>query len=270
MTIDERIEAATPILGVRGAAIRVLLIGFDRVEAAWIASVVGTVGGAAEHVADSVSGVGRALTAAFDVVVVDQSSRPLTGLDVVRKLREESVWTPVMMFAASGSVGDRVSCLRAGADDCLDKQVAHEEFMARIRAVHRRGARRVGFVRLGAATADVAGRQVVYDDGGRVLLTPQECALIAALGAEPGRVVSRDRLHALVFPGTSAKSIVDTYVYYVRRKLGRGVIRTVHSIGYRLGEAAVGSVGDTDRRSTRDGGCPVQRSGVDAADCAVR
>lgn len=92
-----------------------------------------------------------------------------------------------------------------------------------------------GTVDLGAARLDLAHREVTFDDGKRVHLTRREFALLAALNSAGRRVVSRERLHELIFPAARARSLVDTYVYYLRRKLGREAVLTVHGIGYRLG-----------------------------------
>jgi two-component system response regulator QseB len=70
-----------------------------------------------------------------------------------------------------------------------------------------------------------------------VELTEREAELLRLLAARPGRVFTRDELLALVFADAGSAAVVDTYVHYLRRKLGRGVVRTVRGIGYRMGSA---------------------------------
>ena len=72
-------------------------------------------------------------------------------------------------------------------------------------------------------------------DGTRVALSAREFELLRVLAARPNAVASRAVLRRKVFEEAAAASIVDTYVYYLRRKLGRAVVRTVHGLGYRLG-----------------------------------
>ncbi|OXM55043.1 DNA-binding response regulator [Amycolatopsis alba DSM 44262] len=214
---------------------RVLLITGDPDVAARLTDAFGRTNCAAERVTDAGNGLIRALSREFDIIVLDRRLQAGRGLALMRKLRRAQVLTPVIMLTAGGQVQDRVACLQAGSDDCVDDLTEAEELLARVRALHRRSPQRTGTVHLGAARVDVARRVVMYENGAWVTLTRRECAVIAVLGSEPGRVVSRARLQALVFPERQAKSIVDTYVYHLRRKLGREVIATVHSVGYRLG-----------------------------------
>jgi two-component system response regulator QseB len=231
-----------PVLEQRlpSAVIRVLLITDDPLVATRLNTALDRADYALERAPDARTGLDRVLSKEFDIVVLDGGLQSGRGLDLMRKLRRAQVLTPVIMLTADGEVRDRVACLQAGADDCVDNLTEAEELRARLRALYRRSPYRTGTVHLGAARVDVARRLVIHEDGTEVSLTVQECAVIAVLGAEPGRVVSRARLQALVFPDRHAKSIVDTYVYHLRRKLGREVVTTVHSVGYRLGHVPFG------------------------------
>ena len=77
--------------------------------------------------------------------------------------------------------------------------------------------------------------RVVDDDAGEVILSRREADLLAVLARRPTRVFTRDELLDLVFEDAETTGAVDTYVYYLRRKLGRAVVATVHGVGYRLG-----------------------------------
>ncbi|HEX7306437.1 response regulator transcription factor [Lentzea sp.] len=230
--------SCAPVLDRPRTVIRVLLITDDPGVATRLDTTVTGAGHALDQVPDARTGLDRALSRGCDVVVLDRRLQAGRGLELMRKLRRAQVLTPVIMLA-DGDVRDRVACLQAGADDCVDHLTESEELLARLRALYRRSPYRTGTVHLGAARVDVPRRLVIHEDGTRTSLTVQECAVIAVLGAEPGRVVSRARLQALVFPDRHAKSIVDTYVYHLRRKLGREVVTTVHSVGYRLGHVPV-------------------------------
>jgi two-component system response regulator QseB len=90
-------------------------------------------------------------------------------------------------------------------------------------------------LRIGSGLLDLALRDVVLPEGARVALSAREFELLRVLAARPNNVHSRAELRRRVFDEAAAASIVDTYVYYLRRKLGRAVVRTVHGLGYRLG-----------------------------------
>ncbi|WP_370949412.1 response regulator transcription factor [Amycolatopsis sp. cg5] len=217
------------------STIRVLVITGDPATAARLADTVRLGGYLAERAHDSRDGLARALTRMHDVVVIDRELAPESGLHLLRRLRRAQLTTPVVMLMPPGAPADQLACLRLGAAACHDKRVAPEELRARLRALCRRSPFRAGVMQLGAAQVDLTRRVVTCVDGRHVQLTRQETALLSVLGAAQSQVVSRARLNALVFPDRHAKSIVDTYVYYLRRKLGRDVVQTVRSVGYRLG-----------------------------------
>jgi two-component system response regulator QseB len=82
---------------------------------------------------------------------------------------------------------------------------------------------------------DVETRRVALDDGGEVSLSERETMLLAVLARTPRRVFSRRDLLDTVFEDAAEEGVVDTYVHYLRRKLGRGVVETVRGLGYRIG-----------------------------------
>lgn len=195
----------------------------------------------AEHYAvtlarDGQAGLHRALVDHPDVLVIDRGLPGIEGLDLVRRLRRSGLRAPVLVLTARGTVHDRVEGLDAGAEDYLVKPFDIEELLARLRALLRRHTDTAGAVPLGTLRFDVAARRVTGLPGGPVDLTGREGALLATLARRPQQVFSRDELLTLVFDPEDVPNTVDTYVHYLRRKLGRSVVRTVHGLGYRLGE----------------------------------
>jgi len=184
---------------------------------------------------DGQRGLHLGLTRPYDVMVIDRRLPGLDGLDLVTRLRSRAVPGRALMLTALGSVGDRVAGLDAGADDYLVKPFDLDELSARIRALCRRAADSAEALRIGAGLLDLAVRDVILPAGARVPLSAREFELLRVLAAQPNNVHSRAELRRRVFDEAAAASIVDTYVHYLRRKLGRGVVRTVRGLGYRLG-----------------------------------
>jgi two-component system, OmpR family, response regulator QseB len=184
---------------------------------------------------DGQRGLHLGLTRPYDVMVIDRRLPGLDGLELMVRLRSRAVPARTLMLTALGTVRDRIAGLDAGADDYLIKPFDLDELSARIRALCRRTADSTEALRIGGGLLDLALRDVVLPDGVRVALSAREFELLRVLAARPNNVHSRAELRRRVFDEAAAASIVDTYVYYLRRKLGRAVVRTVHGLGYRLG-----------------------------------
>ena len=176
----------------------------------------------------------------LDAIVLDVGLPDLSGLEVARRLRRRGSQVPILMLTARDAIPDRVAGLDAGADDYLVKPFAIEELAARIRALGRRGEPRPDGASLsaGPVVLDEMTR-AVFVAGRRVELSPREFALLECLLRHPGQALSRDQLldHAWPYDTEVVPAIVDTYVYFLRRKLGPeagGRIETVRGVGYRI------------------------------------
>ncbi len=184
---------------------------------------------------DGQAGLHRALTRPYAAMVIDRGLPAVDGLDLIGRLRRQDIATPVLVLTAYGALADRVAGLDAGAEDYLVKPFEVEELLARVRALLRRNRPVADLIRLGSVHLDVEVRAVRLADGSEVALSDREMALLETLARSPGRIFSRDELQVRVFPTAEAASIVDTYVHYLRRKLGNDVVRTVRGLGYRAG-----------------------------------
>lgn len=184
---------------------------------------------------DGQRGLHLGLTRQYDVMIIDRLLPALDGLDLLGRLRSRAVPARTLMLTALGEVGDRIAGLDGGADDYLVKPFDLDELTARIRALCRRTAEHADALPVGSGLLDLALRDAVLPDGQRVSLSAREFELLRALATRPNAVHSRAELRRSVFDEAAAPSIVDTYVYYLRRKLGRAAVRTVHGLGYRLG-----------------------------------
>ncbi len=184
---------------------------------------------------DGQAGLHAGLTRAYAVMVIDRGLPAIDGVDLVRRLRRRGITTPILMLTARAAVADRVEGLDAGAEDYLIKPFEIDELLARLRALRRRPIDRATTVELGRRRFDVTGRRVLGPEGEVVDLSGREAALLEVLARRPHQVFTRPELLAAVFDPADDPGSVDTYVYYLRRKLGRQAVHTVHGLGYRLG-----------------------------------
>jgi two-component system, OmpR family, response regulator len=176
----------------------------------------------------------------YDAIVLDVMLPGIDGFQTCRRLREDKVWSPVLMLTARGAVEDRVAGLDGGADDYLTKPFSFAELLARLRALARRGPverpvqRQVGDLRLDPATHQV------WRGGTEIVLTAKEFSLLEAFMRRPGEVMSRYQLleHAWDYEYENRSNVVDVYVRYLRQKIdrpfGTDSIETVRGVGYRL------------------------------------
>jgi len=192
--------------------------------------------------------LGALKTERFDLVLLELALRDLTGLGLVRLIREnpETARTPIFVVSAQASEIDRVLAFEAGADDFLAKPYYAPELAVRVRTLLRA---------FDAATGSDGGdalrsRGLLIDarsgrvevQGRTIPLTPTEFQVLAALAAEKGRVVRRrDLIERLRGPGArQSERAVDAHVKSIRRKLGaaRAILETVRGVGYRLSDPA--------------------------------
>ncbi|MBO3678913.1 response regulator transcription factor [Streptomyces sp. NEAU-YJ-81] len=214
---------------------RLLLIEDDRETADMLAELFSSEGYDVDVAFDGHRGLHLGLSRRHQVMVIDRMLPGIEGLDLVKRLRRVGVTTRVLVLTALGELGERVTGLDSGADDYLVKPFEVDELLARVRALHRRDLSGAEILPLGDGELDLRRREVRLADGTGIELSLREFGLLHALAEGPKIVHDRSHLRERVFPDTSAESIVDTYVYYLRRKLGRAVVRTVRGRGYQMG-----------------------------------
>ncbi|MEV4388806.1 response regulator transcription factor [Micromonospora sp. NPDC049580] len=214
---------------------RLLLVEDDGALSALLTDLLTEEGYEVEVAGDGQSGLHRALARDYDVLVVDRGLPVLDGLGLVTRLRARGVTSPVLLLTARGALDDRVEGLDAGAEDYLVKPFEVPELLARLRALRRRHQDVAGRLPLGRRRwLDVSNRRVLDDDG-EIPLSAREFAVLRALAGRPTKVFTRAELLSSAFDHADAPGSVDACVHHLRRKLGRGAIRTVHGLGYRIG-----------------------------------
>lgn len=185
-------------------------------------------------------GLWRAREGGYAAIILDILLPGLNGYKVCRTLREEDVWTPILMLTAKDGELDEAEALDTGADDFLSKPFSFVVLVARLRALLRRGATpRPTVLTVGSLTLDPASRQCTRR-GATIDLTAREYALLDLLMRRSDAIVSKSTLLDEVwgpdFEGDP--NIVEVYVGYVRKKIdapfGLQTILTVRGAGYRL------------------------------------
>jgi DNA-binding response OmpR family regulator len=214
---------------------RLLLVEDDADLSSMLAEILDDEGYAVTLARDGQAGLHQGLTGGFDVLVVDRGLPGIEGVDLLGRLRAKGVTAPALVLTARGAVADRVEGLDAGAQDYVVKPFDVDELLARLRALLRPVGAGAAELAVGSRRLVVDEHRVVGDDTDEVLLSPREALLLQVLARHPTRVFTRDELLGSVFDNADTTGAVDTYVYYLRRKLGKGVVETVHGLGYRLG-----------------------------------
>ena len=224
---------------------RVVIIEDEETIASAVAARLRSEGLTVDVAADGPSGVNLVEQVNPDLVVLDLMLPGFDGLEVCRRIQKDRP-VPVLMLTARDSETDLLVGLAVGADDYLTKPFSPRELVARVHAILRRVGRAGDSaaagssprtLRLGRVALEPATRRATLD-GEPVHLTPTEFDILALLGDKPGVVFTREQLLAEIWgyrDGFGART-VDSHVQALRRKLGAGVIRTVHGVGYAAGD----------------------------------
>lgn len=170
----------------------------------------------------------------FDVIVLDLGLPRMSGLDVLKSIRERNVNTPVVILTARDNVEDRVRGLDTGADDYLTKPFDLDELCARMRALQRRSkARSKPILNYGNITLDPAAH-VVKLNGEEVVVSRREFALLQKLLENSGRVISREQLNQTLYGwGENIDSnALEVHIHNLRKRFGTNIIRTIRGVGY--------------------------------------
>ncbi|MFP5263112.1 MAG: response regulator transcription factor [Blastocatellia bacterium] len=195
---------------------------------------------AVDHAADGETAEFLAETNEYDLIVLDVMLPKLDGFQVCRDLRGRDVKTPILMLTALDGTADKVKGLDSGAEDYLTKPFSFEEFLARVRALLRRGPLVVRTtLEYAGIKMDLIARNVARG-GNRIDLTVKEYGLLEYFLRNPERVVSRSQLAEHVWDQyfDPMSNVIDVSISHLRKKLevgdGRRLLHSVRGMGYIL------------------------------------
>jgi len=217
---------------------RILLIEDDKLIGDGIKTGLGKMGFTIDWFTEGKEGKIALYSAPYDAVILDLTLPGMDGLDILREWREKSHGEPVLILTARDALSQRVEGLRLGADDYLCKPFALIEVAARLEALIRRAPGQTSNV-LRHGTVELApGKLVAPLKGEPLALKPKEFSLLELLLRNVGRVLPRKLIEEKLYSWDEevSSNAIEVHVHHLRRKLGSHFIRTVHGIGYTLGD----------------------------------
>lgn len=215
---------------------RTLLIEDDAVLGAGVRDYLSRAGDAVDWMQTLSDASEAARSVAYDLVLLDLRLPDGSGLGFLRALRSGGNKTPVIILTAHDQIRDRIEGLDSGADDYLVKPFNLGELSARISAVTRRFRGNASTtVKFGSLEINASDRRV-SDGSGQIDLSAREWAVLDALAARPGAIISKARIEEALYAfGSEIESnTVEVYVSRLRKKLGKDRVETVRGIGYKL------------------------------------
>lgn len=215
---------------------RILYVEDEQYLADAVIHVLKQSGISVDHAADGEEGLRLAVKPIYDAIVLDIMLPKLSGLEILKDLREQKITTPVIMLSALSQVEDKIKGLNYGADDYLAKPFKTSELIARLRALTRRPQPIKDNI--------ISFSDLHYDKENRTLndlaLSEKEALIIESLIKSPKHVQSKDYLLSYVWGNDSVgeENYVEVYISYLRKKLAKlgskATIKTIRSLGYKL------------------------------------
>ena len=218
---------------------RILLIEDDSMIGDGIKAGLGKLGFTLDWFTDGEMGRAALDSAPYDAVILDLSLPGIDGMQLLREWRRDGKDTPVLILTARDALEQRVSGLQAGADDYLCKPFAVVEVAARLQAlIRRRHGQITPTITHGNLHFNPAARSATLN-GEAVVLTQREISVMELFLNNKGRVLPRPLIQEKLYSWDDevSSNAVEVHIHHLRKKLGNGFIRTVHGVGYTLGDA---------------------------------
>lgn len=220
---------------------RILIIEDELKVAVFVRKGLEQEGYAVDVAHDGEEGLYQAENFDYDAMILDVMLPKVSGLEVLKKIRQRNLSLPVLILTAKGSVEEKVAGLDSGANDYLVKPFAFAELSARVRVLLRRGAQESTTLKLADLEMNTATRSVKRA-GQKIDLKLKEFSLLEFLLRNAGRAVTRTMIieHVWDIHFDSVSNVVDVHINTLRNKIDRGfsptLIHTVRGVGYVLSE----------------------------------
>lgn len=221
---------------------RILIVEDEKKVAAFIKKGLEEETYAVDVAYDGEDGLHMGLENQYDLIILDLMLPVIDGLEVLSRLRENKVDTPILLLTAKDSVEDKVTGLNTGADDYLTKPFAFSELLARIRVLLRRGkAETKTVLQIKGLTLDLVSHKVKRDDE-EIELTGKEYSLLEYFMRNQGKVLTRTMIaeHVWDYNFDTFTNVIDVYVNHLRKKIDKGypekLLHTLRGVGYIMKE----------------------------------
>ncbi|WP_034918254.1 MULTISPECIES: quorum sensing response regulator transcription factor QseB [Erwinia] len=217
---------------------RILVIEDDRLIGDGIRAGLGKMGFSVDWFTDGKTGQAALSSAPYDAVVLDLTLPGVDGLAILRAWRQQKEDVPVLILTARDALAQRIAGLDTGADDYLCKPFALSEVAARLQAlIRRRHGQLQPTLTHGPVTMETRSHTVTLD-GEPLTLKARELALLELFLMSAGRVLTRAQLEEKLYGWDDdvSSNAVEVHIHHLRKKLGSTFIRTIHGVGYTLGD----------------------------------
>lgn len=215
---------------------RVLIVEDEPRLAAFLEKGLRSSGFTTTVIGDGPGAIATARDDDFDLVLLDVGLPGIDGFGVLRAMRGAGQRVPVIMLTARDETGDKVAGLELGADDYMTKPFVFEELLARIRVrLRAEGTTESTVIEAAGISLDLRARRATAD-GQSVELSAREFTMLETFLRHPRQVLSREQLlsHVWGYDFDPGSNVVDVYVGYLRKKLGKARFQTVRGMGYSL------------------------------------
>lgn len=221
---------------------RILIVEDEKKVAAFIKKGLEEETYAVDVAYDGEDGLHMGLENQYDLIILDLMLPIIDGLNVLSRLREKKVETPILLLTAKDSVEDKVTGLNTGADDYLTKPFAFSELLARIRVLLRRGkAETKTVLQINGLSLDLVSHKVKRNDE-EIELTGKEYSLLEYFMRNQGKVLTRTMIaeHVWDYNFDTFTNVIDVYVNHLRKKIDKGypekLLHTLRGVGYIMKE----------------------------------
>ena len=218
---------------------RILLVEDDPLIGDGLNIGLGKLGFTVDWFKNGLDGREALLQAPYDAVILDLGLPGVDGLSILKEWRIQGHKEPVLILTAKGDVDQRIIGLDSGADDYLAKPFALAEVAARIKALIRRNTNNLSpLITLGNLTFNPHSK-AVYLNQKEVVVSPKELSLLELLLNNKNKVLSKETIENKIYSWDDdvSSNAVEVHIHHLRKKLGKGIVKTINKIGYMLGEA---------------------------------